>query len=94
MQTAADVLSELRERILEAAAAGAALRLRGAGTKDFYGEQLEGAVLDLSGHQGIVHYEPSELVLTARCGTPLSQIEAALAAQGQFLAFELSLIHI
>ena len=88
MQAATEVLDELRARILEAAASGTALRLRGAGTKDFYGEQLEGIVLDLSRYQGIVHYEPSELVLTARCGTPLSQIEAALAAQGQFLAFE------
>lgn len=88
MQAGTGVLDELRERILQAAASGTALRLRGAGTKDFYGERLEGAVLELSGHQGIVHYEPSELVLTARCGTPLSQIEATLAAQGQFLAFE------
>jgi glycolate oxidase FAD binding subunit len=88
MQAMTGILDELRERILQASAAGAALRLRGAGTKDFYGEQLQGAILDLSAYRGIVHYEPSELVLTARCGTPLSQVEAALAAQGQFLAFE------
>ena len=88
MQGGTGVLDELRERILAAAASGTALRLRGAGTKDFYGEQLEGEVLELSGYQGIVHYEPSELVLTAHCGTPLSQVEAALASQGQFLAFE------
>src|ERR1700722_4168115 len=88
MQAAVKVLDELRERILEAAASGTALRLRGAGTKDFYGERLEGEVLDLSGHPGPVHYEPWELVLTARCGTALSQVEAALPAQGQFLAFE------
>jgi glycolate oxidase FAD binding subunit len=88
MQAATEVLDELRARILEAADSGSALRLRGAGTKDFYGEQLQGTVLELSGYRGIVHYEPSELVLTARCGTPLSQVEAALAAQGQFLAFE------
>ena len=88
MQATTAVLEELRERIMRAAASGTVLRLRGAGTKDFYGEQLTGAVLDLSAHEGIVHYEPSELVLTARCGTRLSQVEAALAAQGQFLAFE------
>jgi glycolate oxidase FAD binding subunit len=88
MQAMTGVLDELRECILEANAADTPLRLRGAGTKDFYGEQLEGAVLDVSRYQGIVHYEPSELVLTARCGTPLSQVETALAAQGQFLAFE------
>jgi glycolate oxidase FAD binding subunit len=81
-------ISELRERILAASASGSALRLRGAGTKDFYGEHLEGEILDLTAHRGIVSYEPSELVLTARCGTPLSQIEAALAAEGQLLPFE------
>lgn len=81
-------LADLRERVLAAAATGTALRLKGAGTKDFYGESLEGEVLDLRGHRGIVSYEPSELVISARCGTPLSQVEAALAREGQFLAFE------
>ena len=82
------VLSGWRERILAAAAARHALRLKGAATKDFYGESLDGEVLDLTGWRGIVDYEPSELVITARCGTPLSELEAALAASGQFLAFE------
>jgi glycolate oxidase FAD binding subunit len=81
-------LAELRDRILAAARARAPLRLRGAGTKDFYGERLAGDVLDTRGHAGIVSYEPSELVITARCGTPLSQIEQALAASNQFLPFE------
>jgi glycolate oxidase FAD binding subunit len=66
----------------------AALRLRGAGTKDFYGESLEGEIVDLCSHRGIVDYEPSELVITARCGTPLSEIERVLAQHDQFLAFE------
>jgi len=65
-----------------------ALRLKGSGTKDFYGESLAGEVLELSAHQGIVDYEPSELASTARCGTPLSVIEACARAHGQFLAFE------
>src|SRR5258705_25828 len=82
------VLAELRERVGAAHRTRQALRLKGSGTKDFYGESLAGEVLELSAHQGIVDYEPSELVITARCGTPLSQIEAALAAHGQFLAFE------
>ena len=64
------------------------LRLRGAGSKDFYGGLLAGEVLDLSGHRGIVAYEPTELYLTARCGTPLADIEAALAERGQMLACE------
>jgi len=64
------------------------LRLRGHGSKDFYGGLLSGEVLDLSAHRGIVAYEPTELYVTARCGTPLAEIEAALAKKGQMLAFE------
>ena len=82
------ILDEWRQRIAAAAAARAPLRLRGAGSKDFYGEALAGEILDLSGWRGIVDYEPSELVITARCGTPLSQLEAALGERGQMLAFE------
>ena len=82
------VLAQLRDRILAAHSAETPLRLRGGGTKDFYGEQLAGEIVDARAHAGIVDYEPSELVITARCGTALSQIEAALAQHGQFLAFE------
>jgi len=81
-------LIELRERILAANAAQTPLRLRGGGTKDFYGEALAGEMLDARGHAGIIDYEPSELVITARCGTPLAEIEDALAQHGQFLPFE------
>ena len=78
-------LAQLGERIR---AARSPVRLRGAGTKDFYGEELRGEVLDTRGYTGIVSYEPSELVVTARCGTRLSELEETLAKQGQFLAFE------
>src|ERR1700761_4010945 len=81
-------LLELRERVLEAKSTGTPLRLRGAGTKDFYGETLIGEELDLSRYRGIVDYEPSELVLSARCGTGLAEGETVLAERGQFLAFE------
>jgi len=81
-------LQDIRERVVAANRSGTPLRLRGSGTKDFYAEDLVGEVLDLSGHRGIVDYEPTELVITARAGTPLSEIEGALGAQGQFLAFE------
>jgi glycolate oxidase FAD binding subunit len=74
--------------IAEAHAASRPLRLRGAGTKDFYGEHCEGDVLDLSHYQGIVDYDPSELVLTARCGTRLSVIESLLSQNRQCVAFE------
>lgn len=93
MSTVADrssqsALEALRERVMQAHRRREPLRLRGAGTKDFYGERLEGQVLEVAGHRGIIDYEPSELVITARCGTPLSQIEQALAQARQFLAFE------
>jgi glycolate oxidase FAD binding subunit len=83
-----DPITVLQERIRAAAARGVSLRLRGSGSKDFYGESLEGEIFDLRACQGIVHYEPSELVITARCGTPLALLEESLAAQGQFLACE------
>jgi glycolate oxidase FAD binding subunit len=83
-----DVLQQLRQRVLAAHSAGTPLRLRGAGTKDFYGERCEGTLLDMRGYSGVVDYEPSELVITARCGTPLAEIETLLARNGQFLAFE------
>jgi glycolate oxidase FAD binding subunit len=64
------------------------LRFRGGGSKDFYGYKLIGSVLDTRVHSGIVSYEPSELVVTARCGTSLAELEAVLADKGQCLAFE------
>ena len=64
-------LAEFGDRIRVARDARVPVRLRGAGTKDFYGEELRGEVLDTRGYGGIVTYEPSELVITARCGSPL-----------------------
>jgi glycolate oxidase FAD binding subunit len=83
-----DCLQLWSERIRAAAAARTPLRLQGGGTKSFYGNAAAGELLDTRAHSGVVSYEPSELVLTARCGTPLSDIESLLAAQGQMLAFE------
>src|SRR6185437_8953951 len=82
------MLEQLREQVRSAAAARRPLRLRGSGSKDFYGESLSGEVLELAAWRGIVDYEPSELVITARCGTALADIESTLAAHGQFLPFE------
>ncbi|TFW25285.1 glycolate oxidase subunit GlcE [Duganella callida] len=75
-------------RIRAASAARAPLRLRGGGTKDWYGQALQGEILDTRANSGIIAYEPTELVITARCGTPLAEIEAALAQHHQMLAFE------
>ncbi len=81
-------LDHFAARIRAAADTGEALRIVGSGSKDFYGGGLLGELLDVRGYTGIVDYEPTELVLTARAGTPLSEIEAALEAKGQMLAFE------
>ncbi|AJK45138.1 glycolate oxidase subunit GlcE [Burkholderia plantarii] len=83
-----DIVAHWAERIRAAAADGRGLRIRGGGTKDWYGESLDGEILDTRAHHGIVSYDPAELVITARAGTPLAQIEAELAAHGQMLAFE------
>jgi glycolate oxidase FAD binding subunit len=83
-----EVIERYADRIRSAAAAKKPLRLRGGGTKDFYGQALQGEVLDTRDYTGIVAYEPTELVITVRCGTPLAELEAALRAQGQQLAFE------
>jgi len=81
-------VEELQQRIREAAGKGTALRVRGGGSKDFYGNAPRGEVLDTRGHAGIVAYEPTELVVTARCGTLLADLEKALAEQEQILPFE------
>lgn len=64
------------------------LRIAGSGSKSFYGRSTQGDTLDATGYRGIVSYEPTELVLTARAGTPLTEIEGVLADRRQMLAFE------
>src|SRR6185369_8494793 len=87
--TSADTLvPEWRERVRNAQVKGTPLRIRGGGTKDFYGERFDGEVFEVAAHAGIVDYDPTELVITARGGTKLTEIEAALGEAGQFLGFE------
>lgn len=82
------VIEQLSETIRKAASERTQLRIRGSGSKDFYGLALIGEVLDVRACTGIVEYDPTELVLTARAGTPLREVEAVLATKGQMLAFE------
>lgn len=84
----ADLTEALAAQVREASAAGTPLRIQGGGTRGFHGRPVAGERLDMAGHRGIVDYDPSELVITARAGTPLAEIEAALAAEGQMLCFE------
>jgi glycolate oxidase FAD binding subunit len=86
--TMADRFSDLLDQVRAAIDRGRPLCIRGSGSKDWYGEAPEGEPLDTRIHSGIVDYDPSELVITARCGTLLAELEATLAASGQMLACE------
>ncbi|HEV7136196.1 MAG TPA: glycolate oxidase subunit GlcE [Steroidobacteraceae bacterium] len=81
-------LQSLQERIRAAAAARQPLRIRGGGSKDFYGGRLEGELLEVRALSGITHCEPTELVISARAGTPLAELARELATHQQMLAFE------
>lgn len=76
------------ERVRAAHAGRRALAPVGGGTKAFYGRAVRAEPLPLAALSGVLSYEPTELVLTARAGTPLAELEALLAAEGQMLAFE------
>jgi glycolate oxidase FAD binding subunit len=83
-----DATPEITERVQAAAAARTPLAICGSGSKAFYGRAPQGETLALTAHTGIVDYDPQELVLTARCGTPLGEIEVLLDEAGQHLPFE------
>jgi glycolate oxidase FAD binding subunit len=83
-----NAISAAIARIQAAVASGTPLRIRGGGSKDFYNSHHAGDVLDTTGLCGVLSYEPSELVVTVGAGTPLVELEALLAEQGQCLPFE------
>ncbi len=83
-----DQTGKLQQQVEAAIAEERSLRIVGGGSKDFYGRETEGELLETGTHCGIVEYEPSELVVTVRSGTPLAELEQALAAEGQMLGFE------
>jgi glycolate oxidase FAD binding subunit len=82
------MLDSLIDRIRDAHEHDSPLILQGGGSKTFYGNPDEGEILGTRGLTGVVDYQPKELVLTARAGTPLAEIEALLAEHNQVLAFE------
>ena len=83
-----DRTDQLVQQVRDAAASGTALRILGGDSKAFYGRNPQGEPLRMSNHRGILSYEPSELVITARAGTPLAEIETLLAEHKQMLPFE------
>lgn len=88
MAADADLSQQLADTVRAAASAHTPLALRGGGSKRFLTGEHPGRPLDVGAHRGIVTYEPTELVITARAGTPLTAIEAALVAHNQMLGFE------
>jgi len=84
----ADLTLALVDQLRAASANRTPLRIVGGDTKRFYGRPVNGTVLSVAGHSGIVSYDPAELVITARAGTLLAEIAEALAAKGQHLPFE------
>lgn len=83
-----DASAALLEQVNQALNERTPLRIQGSNSKNMLGRPVTGEVLDTRSHRGIVSYDPTELVLTARAGTPLVDIEAALDAAGQMLPFE------
>ncbi len=80
---------EVESAVQWALSEGRALEVAGRGSKRNIGRPAQtDLTLDLSGLSGVTLYEPEELVLSARAGTPLAEIEALVAANGQQLAFE------
>jgi len=89
--TSHDQSLQLRDQVLAALAAAETLHIRGSGSKAFLREDAAppaSRILSVSDHTGVTGYEPSELVITVRAGTPLRQVETVLAEHGQMLAFE------
>ncbi|MEJ2326644.1 MAG: glycolate oxidase subunit GlcE [Chromatiaceae bacterium] len=83
-----DQTTELLERLRVAAAAHTPIQIQGSGSKAFLGRAPAGEPFSVGGHCGILNYQPKELVVTARSGTTLEEIEGTLAKEGQMLAFE------
>ncbi|MBK1781058.1 glycolate oxidase subunit GlcE [Advenella sp. WQ 585] len=87
------VLNELSEQVIAAAASHKRVLVKGSGSKGFYGNPASGTsesmiLLDVAAYKGVIEYEPSELVMTAACGTPLQEIEKLLDEQNQMLPWE------
>jgi glycolate oxidase FAD binding subunit len=84
----AEIAKRLQQQILSARDTGTKLNIIGGNSKAFMGRVSSGEPLNVAGHSGIVSYQPVELVLTARAGTPLTELVAALDEHNQMLSFE------
>ena len=83
-----DITDDLKARVESALAGRKVLSIVAGNSKHFIGREIQAEDFDVSGHRGIISYDPPELVVTVRCGTPLRALEKALADNGQMLPFE------
>ncbi len=83
-----EISKQLQQQVLAAIQSAQPLQIVGSGSKNFLGHICDATPLEVSGHRGIVSYDPVELVVTARAGTPLRELEQTLADAGQILPFE------
>jgi len=85
-----DLSTHIQKQLEHAFDNNTAVNIKGHGSKDFYGRRTDGSLttLETIQHSGIIDYQPTELVITARCGTPIAEVESTLAAENQMLAFE------
>lgn len=83
-----DISQQLQQKIKHAFDQKTALCILGGNSKAFYGHAVSAETLSVAEHRGVLNYEPTELVITARAGTPLNEIERILDDNGQMLPFE------
>jgi len=83
-----DIAEQLRERVAAAFDTETPLAVVGGGSKVFLGREPHGEPLQVGEHRGIINYQPTELVITARAGTALDDVVAVLADNRQMLPFE------
>ena len=83
-----DISQSIQQQVLDAFENSSALYIVGGNSKSFYGRTVSAQPLNVAQHHGILNYEPTELVITVRAGTPLDEIEKTLADHGQMLPFE------
>jgi len=88
MTVSFDDSQQLLDQVNQALASNTPLRIQGGGSKAFLGREVRGTPLDTRAHRGIVTYDPTELVISVRAGTPLAELEAALDEANQMLPCE------
>lgn len=82
------LVQQYQQQIQDAYTSETPLCIQGGGSKVFYGRKIKAEILDVSANTGVISYEPTELVITVRAGTTISEINEVLARRNQILAFE------